>query len=426
MKTKNISPSVLEVRLNQVRVGSITNLPYDRNLFVFDDEYVQHPNRPVLSLSYYAANGSLLAKPEEVQTKIPAFFSNLLPEGKLREYVSQRGGVKQVREFFLLWLLGTDLPGAVVVEDSQGQALPPPDTGDEPGRGLDRRQDVLRFSLAGVQLKFSAVGDPERQLTIPSEGRGGYWIVKLPSPRYPRLPENEYSMMQLAGHAGIEVAETGLVPTSEVEQLPIEFRKEAAYSLYVRRFDRTPDGGRIHIEDFNQVYGQFPDDKYRNYSYTNMAADIWRVLGEKGLEEFVRRLVFNAAIGNVDMHLKNWSLIYPDGLHPRLAPGYDFVSTIAYIEDRRMALSIAREKDTKHLDEGLLEKFAAKARVPTALVLRTALQTAERTVKAWLAVGKDLPLDKETQDTIDKQMRYVPLTRQFVKRSDGATSKGNV
>lgn len=34
----------------------------------------------------------------------------------------------------------------------------------------------LRFSLAGVQLKFSAVRDAAGGLTIPTTGRGGQWI----------------------------------------------------------------------------------------------------------------------------------------------------------------------------------------------------------------------------------------------------------
>ena len=50
-------------------------------------------------------------------------------------------------------------------------------------------------------------------------------------------------------------------------------------------------------------------------------------------EEFIRRLVFNILIGNADMHLKNWSLIYPDRCRAALAPADDFVSTIAYIGD---------------------------------------------------------------------------------------------
>jgi serine/threonine-protein kinase HipA len=59
----------------------------------------------------------------------------------------------------------------------------------------------------------------------------------------------------------------------------------------------------------------------------------------EAVQEFVRRIVFSAAIGNTDMHLKNWTLLYPDGRTPKLSPAYDLVSTIAYIDDFTMALS---------------------------------------------------------------------------------------
>ena len=408
-------PSVLEVWLNQTRVGTVTNLPYDRNLFVFDEDYIADQDRPVLSLSFYDVNGNLITEPQEVQTKIPPFFSNVLPEGRLREYLAERGEIKEAREFFLLWLLGADLPGAVVVQDSEGRPLPPADHNNQrKDQEQPVREGVLRFSLAGLQLKFSAVGSPGKQLAIPAEGRGGYWIVKLPSPSHSHVPENEFSMMKLASEIGIEVAEVGLVPTNQVEGLPEEFSKTPANSLYVRRFDRTAEGARVHIEDFNQMYSQFSGDKYKNYSYTNMAGDIWRILGERGLVEFVRRLIFSAAIGNADMHLKNWSLIYPDGKTPQLSAGYDFVSTIQYMEDRKLALSIAKEKDTGKLDRELLERFAAKARVPTALVVYTAVEIAERVVEVWSRLKGELPIDQEGRERIDERLKYVPITRQFL------------
>ena len=411
-KSDKNNPTALEIWLNQTRVGTLTNLPYDQNLFVFDDDYIQASDRPVLSLSFFDENRNLIVEPEQVQTKIPPFFSNLLPEGRLREYLAGAAGIKQVREFFLLWLLGTDLPGAVLAQDAEGAPLPPEDSGT--GDTIRRRQErILRFSLAGVQLKFSAIGSPGKQLTIPAEGRGGTWIIKLPSSRFPLVPENEYSMMKLAAAVGIDVAEAGLISTNQIEGLPEEFAEEKANSLYVRRFDRTPEGGKIHIEDFNQIYRQFPHDKYKHYSYTNMARDISTFLGTDAVLEFVRRLVFNAAIGNADMHLKNWSVTYPDTRTPHLAPGYDFVSTIAYSKDREMGLSIAKEKDTRKLDQTLLERFAVKAGLPKHMVVETASEAAEKTVRLWTEMARDLPLDDHAREQIDEQMNQVPLIRQF-------------
>ncbi|HJX84421.1 MAG TPA: HipA domain-containing protein, partial [Candidatus Angelobacter sp.] len=304
---------------------------------------------------------------------------------------------------------------AVRVQDAEGRSLPPLDDSSTSAKNaMQRSEEVLRFSLAGVQLKFSAVGQPGKQLAIPVEGRGGHWIVKLPSARYPLVPENEFSMMKLAVDVGIEVAEVGLIPTKDIENLPKELANDKSNSLYVKRFDRTTEGKRIHIEDFNQVYAQFPEAKYKRFSYGNMAGDIWRVLGQKGLAEFIRRLIFSAAIGNADMHLKNWSLIYPDSKNPQLAPGYDFVSTIRYIEDTTMALSIAREKDTKFLDDDHLKRFAAKAQIPGHLVLDTALETAEKFIEVWRRMGPELPLDNEMRERINERIKYIPLTRKLL------------
>jgi serine/threonine-protein kinase HipA len=421
-KSDKKRPTVLEVWLNQTRIGTITNLPYDQNLFIFDEEYTATVDRPVLSLSCYDDNRNLITEPEQVQAKVPPFFSNLLPEGRLRGYLAEVAGVKEAQEFFLLWLLGADLPGAVIVQESDGAPLPPP-APEIKDKIAKHQQRILRFSLAGVQPKFSAIGTPGKQLTIPAEGRGGAWIIKLPSPRYPLVPENEFSMMKLAAAVGIGVAEVGLVATNQIEGLPEEFAADNANSLYVRRFDRTADGGRIHMEDFNQIYHQFPHDKYKHYSYTNMARDISSFIGTDTVVEFLRRLIFSAAIGNADMHLKNWSVLYPDTRTPQLAPGYDFVSTIAYIKDRKMALSVAREKDSKALDKPLLEKFAVKAGLPKHMVVETALDAAEKTVRSWSRVAPDLPLDRNVRESIEEQLRYIPLTKQFLGAPNNRTSK---
>ena len=401
-------PSVLEVRLGETLVGTLTNLPNDQNLFVFDSAYVSDENRPVLSLSFYDAYRNPITNVRPVTRRLPPFFSNLLPEGAMRQFIAERGEVNAQREFFLLWLLGNDLPGAVTVGDAEGRALPPSEKNPTVARARAGR-DVLRFSLAGVQLKLSAIGNPHRQLSIPASSLGGHWIVKLPSPAYPGLPENEFSMMEFARTVGIQVPEIGLIPLDKIPGIPEPWQQLKGNAYYIRRFDRAPHGKRIHIEDFNQLYGQFPEAKYKNYSYTNMANDLWRLTDGTQFAEFIRRLIFNVAIGNNDMHLKNWSLIYPDGHSPLLAPAYDFVSTVRYIADDRLALSIAKEKSPAELNTELLERFARKAQVPSKLVLDIARETAHTIMSLWPAIQKNLPLDRTTRDQITEHMKSIPI-----------------
>ena len=310
-------PTVLEVRLGENLVGTITNLPNDQNLFVFDTDYVADANRPVLSLSDYDAYRNVMPNVRPVTRRLPPFFSNLLPEGALCQFIADRGEVNAQREFFLLWLLGNDLPGAITVRDAEGRLLPPSEKNPTVAR-VRAGRDVLHFSLAGEQLKLSAIGNPNRQLSIPASSVGGHWIVKLPSPAFPGLPENEFSMMTFAREVGIQVPEIGLTPLNQIQGVPEAWQQLKGNAYYIRRFDRGPNGTRIHIEDFNQLYRQFPEAKYKNYSYTNMATDLWRLTDEEQFAEFIRRLIFSVGIGNNDMHLKNWSLIYPD---ERIRPG---------------------------------------------------------------------------------------------------------
>jgi serine/threonine-protein kinase HipA len=171
----------------------------------------------------------------------------------------------------------------------------------------------LRFSLAGVQLKFSALKNEGKHggLTIPADGVGGAWIVKLPSKQFVGVPENEFSMMTLARRIGIDVPDVRLVELDAIEGLPEGVERLQGKAYAVRRFDRTEDGPK-HIEDFAQVFGRYPDDKYAKASYRNIARVIGIETDEKSIAEFIRRLVFCTLIGNDDMHLKNWSLIYPD------------------------------------------------------------------------------------------------------------------
>ena len=101
-------------------------------------------------------------------------------------------------------MLGKDFPGAVRIKPAG--SLSDTIVDEEEAAATDGRQ-CLRFSLAGVQLKLSAILESTGGLTIPAGGRGGHWILKLPSNSYAH-PEAEFSMLALAQRTGILVPET--------------------------------------------------------------------------------------------------------------------------------------------------------------------------------------------------------------------------
>jgi serine/threonine-protein kinase HipA len=403
--------NALSVELYGRRIGVINRLAGDRHLFAFEQDYLDDPARPTLSLSFKGEEGGLVTATRAVSVRVPPFFSNLLPEGPLREYLAMRAGVKPDREFFLLAVLGEDLPGAVVVsarDESHDHARH--DGGHNDDHDAEEHPDgdgALRFSLAGVQLKFSAIMEASGGLTIPVDGRGGSWIVKMPSARFPAVPENEHVMLELARAVGITVPVNRLVAMRKIRGLPEEAGRMEGQALAVERFDRGPDGLRIHMEDFAQVFGVFARDKYEHRSYANIAAVLWAETGQQGAYEFVRRLAFSVLIGNADMHLKNWSLLYPDRRRPVLSPGYDFVATLPYLPNDRLALNFGGSRSLATITAQQVRRFTDTARMPASPVWQIITETAERTVAAWEALEVKQILKKEMGTAIGKQILAV-------------------
>ena len=397
------TPNALAVRLHSRRVGTIHRLGGDRHLFSFEQDYLNDSNRDTLSLSFKGQFGGMAIPTHAVVARLPVFFSNLLPEGHLREYLATRAGVKPQREFFLLAILGADLPGALTVEPDPPAAIIRRRE-NESGSAENTREPVLRFSLAGIQLKFSAIMEASGGLTIPADGMGGSWIVKLPSGRFPAVPENEYTMMTLARAAGLQTPRTELIDIREIRGLPSDAGAMECRALAVQRFDRDPEGTPVHMEDFAQVFGIYPDDKYRKRSYANIAAVLAAETGESVVHEFMRRLAFSVLIGNADMHLKNWTLLYPDRRSPVLSPAYDLLSTLPYIPGDKLALTFGDSRSMDEITPDQVRRFADTARLPSSVLWKTVVETADRTVSAWeKLIEKDL-LPSKIRTVIDRHI----------------------
>lgn len=389
------------------RIGTL-NQRGDHTWFGFAEEYLEDPNRAVLGLAF---EENLRARHSSA-LRLPPWFSNLLPEGPLLDWIAQERNVSADREMELLAQVGHDLPGAVRVLPEE---LPPDefegtDTGvqsEYSGQDFEGRQGRWRFSLAGVGLKFSMLKIGDR-LTLPAYGQGGDWIVKLPDSHYRDVPRNEYVMMSLAGAAGISVPEHLLVPRSELGDLPSEaWMSTEEFAYAVRRFDRTDSRELVHIEDLAQVRNWYSVRKYQG-SLNTVAALLYRGRDLASLQEFARRIAFNVLISNGDAHLKNWSLIYRDRRIPLLSPAYDIVATEIYNlgQDQPPNLGMKFDK-TRRFDKINLDSFR---RLESQLDVRADLvdhvvDTVEKTVSAWPDIAKELADNVELQDFVAQSIK---------------------
>lgn len=317
----------------------------------FDEAYIADPGRPTLSLAYRgadeAATRAILASARDARVsrsdgRWPSYFQNLLPEGHNRERLAQQRGCSADDEFELLAAAGHDLMGALEVEPvPTSEGIPDTVRHWHTALGLDVLEPGFvempvedAAALPGVVTKFSAVQDGRRYV-VKRHGAAGSFILKLPSTRHPDLVANEYTGYRLCGALGLDCAQAHVIGRADAdlpEQVPFE------QILAVRRFDRTPEGGRIHMEEFAQVLQYEPRQKYGRGLATDWPAML-RVLDRLSpnpvadVRECVRRLVAFILLGNSDAHLKNWALRYPDGVAPVLAPLYDPVCVAAFFED---------------------------------------------------------------------------------------------
>ena len=111
------SPAALQVFLRDILVGTIVTLPGRETVFTFDESYVENDARPTLTQGFIDAYVRLRVRPGRVGRIIP-FFANLLPED-LRAYIAERAGFYRRDDLALLWLTGSDLPGAVTACDPE-------------------------------------------------------------------------------------------------------------------------------------------------------------------------------------------------------------------------------------------------------------------------------------------------------------------
>ena len=369
------------------------------------ESYWEAPSRPVLGQVFEQRGPSW--RPS-ARAALPSWFSNLLPEGTLRDTIARAVGVKAEREFALLARIGRDdLPGALRLHpvDIEADMSMPDD--EIPAVEHADASGSIKFSLAGVQLKFSLT-EHGRGLTIPATGESGTWTAKFPDARvgYEGVPEAEYAAMQLAAASGIDVPETRLVDVSGIGGLP-EWARTNGWALLVRRFDRRLASSRVHAEDLAQVLDIRPARKYERANFETVARTVAALSGAERVGEVIDRIVLNILVGNGDAHVKNWTFIYPDGSRPQLSPAYDIVPTVLYVPHDDLGLKLNGSRSFADVDLAAFGRLAEKAGWDGGLGRERADRAVQRVLAAWPVLGEHLGRDAlrrltERRDTLRK------------------------
>jgi serine/threonine-protein kinase HipA len=302
----------------------------------------------------------VLRREHEWPHGVHPFFQQLGPEGWLREEQARFAHIDEEDDFGLLLRYGADCIGAVGVrrpEGAGGGDLPPAtEAVANPGR-----------TVSGIQRKLLVIKDAKGGYTPAAATGPAPYIAKFNSERIDTLVRNESLSLrwsrELLGQEEVTLFDIGNVGNET--------------ALIVTRFDRTPDGSKLRLEDFTQILCK-PRGRDFGGKYDAGYEDVANVIKENSarpeidVARLFRRLIVFVLCGNCDAHLKNFSLLETnDGL--RLSPAYDILNTALYDGlDQRIALSIdGANPNLDNVTRELLDKLGRSVGLSQAAVNQT-------------------------------------------------------
>ena len=159
----------------------------------------------------------------------------------------------------------------------------------------------------------------------------------------PDVGRIEYETSLLARECGIEMAETRLF--------------EGKY-FGTKRFDRKPNGGKLHVIslcalmnlDYHLPCADYGHLFWACSELTHSVKELWKVF---------RLMAFNLIIGNCDDHVKNFAFIHRDGVW-QLSPAYDVLPCEGHGGFHRLSVN-GNHKDPWKADAvQLAEKFGLR------------------------------------------------------------------
>lgn len=275
------------------------------------------------------------------------FFDELLPEGVSRQRLAERARVSATDTLGLLAAYGRDVAGAVqIIDPAAEDALEVPSARElTTAEIVALLDDMAGFPLGNAPMsgKISLAGVQEKLLLARVEGQWaqclyGYpstHIIKPVSRQHADMIFNEEYASRITRALGLADYATWIETFDGNDVLVIE-----RYD----RTDATPDG-RLHQEDMNQVLGAAGAEKYQDHggkvSLARIASVVASAQGAQGLEQLLTMVTLSLAVGNLDMHAKNISLLHPPDGSAQLAPAYDVVPLTHYVKiDGRMAMAV--------------------------------------------------------------------------------------
>ena len=227
-------------------------------------------------------------------------------------------------------------------------------------------------SLGGARPKASVIGEDQT-----------LYVAKFPSRKddYDAGVWEHFAHL-LAKKAGINAAHTEVLSVGE------KYR-----TLLSRRFDRTPEGSRIHFASAMTLLGLLDgDNATTGHGYLDIVDFILQNCThvEANLQELYRRVAFNVCIGNSDDHFRNHGfLLTAKGW--TLSPAYDMNPTLN--EYQSLLITSTSNKADLHILLDACDEYMIGRKVAEGIIREVA-----DAVKDWRSIVIRLGISKREMD----------------------------
>jgi serine/threonine-protein kinase HipA len=187
-------------------------------------------------------------------------------------------------------------------------------------------RDILQVgtSAGGARAKALIAWNPETNAVRSGQVDAGpgfeYWILKFDGVRGNKDKELDDPL----GYGAIEFAYHHMARAAGITMTECRLMEESGRRHFMtRRFDRTPDGGKLHMQSLAGL-AHFDFNLPGVYAYEQALQVIRRLeLGPDTLEQQFRRMLFNVVGRNQDDHVKNIAFLMDRSGAWWLAPAFD-------------------------------------------------------------------------------------------------------
>jgi len=272
--------------------------------------------------------------------------------------------------------------------------------------------DILRVgtSAGGARAKAVIAWNPEtnevRSGQVDADPGFEHWLIKFDGvsgnrDRELNDPQGycaiEYAYYRMALAAGIEMSECRL------------FEENGRRHFMTRRFDRTADGGKLHMQslcaiahyDYNQPGAYGYEQAFRVMRQLNLS------MAE--IEQQYRRMAFNILGRNQDDHVKNIAYLMDRSGKWRLAPAFDLVCSYNpegdWTAHHQMTLNGRRD----HFEFADFRACARTAGLKRGLD-REIFEQVRSAVARWPEFAREADIPKTTIDRVSNGLRHESIS----------------